>query len=94
MYPPSNKKEAFREMLNILDNTLSRNGCNDFIVINNPEMFSLLEQAQADNQNMSLEDFRNSAEYEDYKPNVSKDGKYIYTQDFVIASVFRKELGL
>jgi hypothetical protein len=88
------KKEAFTALLNILDNHLCNAGCNDFILDNNPEMYELVESAEASNINMPIEDFRNSKFYETSKPIISEDGTKIYTSDFMMLSVMKKELGL
>lgn len=88
------KKEAMSQLLDVLSNLLSGNGCNDFEVENNPEMFLAIEEAGATNLRMSLESFRNCTDYEDYKPSVSANGKTIYTADYTILELIRKELGL
>jgi hypothetical protein len=88
------KSEAFKELLNHFSDALSSNGCNDFKVANNTEMYALLEQQAADNLSCkSIEEFRAHPEYEDYKPNISADKKYIYTSDYVILAIIRKDLG-
>jgi hypothetical protein len=88
------KKEAFTVLLDILDNYLSNAGCNDFTLDNNPEMYELVENAMALNFGMTLEEFRNSKQYKDNKPIISKNGTKIYTSDFLILFALRKELGL
>ena len=88
------RKEAFKEMCEQFSQALSNNGCNDYQVANTPEMFLALEEAGAMNLNMTLEAFRASAEYEDYKPNVSPDKRKIYCQDYSILALMEKELGL
>lgn len=94
MKHPSTRKEAFADLLEQFSQLLSNNGCNDFTVVNTPEMFRAIEEAGALNVGMSLEEFRASSEYQDYGPNVSEDGHKIYTQDFVILSLIEKQLGL
>lgn len=94
MTPAKNKKEAMEQLIDLFGDVLANNGCNDFSVENNPETFLMLEEAGADNLGLSLEDFRNCTEYDDYKPSVSEDGTTIFTQDFTILAVIRKELGL
>lgn len=91
---PKTKKEAFKELLSQFSDVLSNNGCNDFAVANTPEMYLALEEEGAANLRMSLESFRKSPDYEDYKPSVSEDGKTIYTQDFTILHLIELELGL
>ena len=88
------KKQAFAELLEIVSSDLSCNGCNDFTVANTPELFLALEEAGARNLHLTLGEFRASGEYADYKPNVSKDGQQIYTQDYTILEMIRHELGL
>lgn len=88
------KKDAYINILNQLDDLFSSNGCNDFKDANNPELFLWIEELGADNLRLTLEEFRASSEYNDYRPNVSKDGAFIYTQDFVILAALKKELGL
>lgn len=91
----SSKKKAYQELFKLLGKKLSSSICNDFIVDNDPEMYQLLEEAGAYNLNMTLEEFRNSPEYEDYKPRLSNDKKRIYTEDFTILGIIkRKELHL
>ena len=88
------KSEAFKELLNQFSDALSSNGCNDFKVANNHEMYALLEQQAADNLHCkTIEEFHAHPEYQDYKPNISGDKKYIYTSDYVILAMIRKELG-
>jgi hypothetical protein len=87
------KSQAFKELLNMFSEVLSNAGCNDFVVENNPEMYAVLEQAAADNLGLTLEGFRASPDYEDYKPSVSADGKKIYTSDYTILAIIRKEMG-
>jgi len=77
----------------MFSNVLSNAGCNDMQVENNPEMYAMLEQAAADNLGLSLEAFKASPDYEDYKPMVSSDGKKIYTSDYTILAIIRKEMG-
>lgn len=89
-----NKKQAFDHLIGILSETLSSAGCNDMILENTPENFLLLEEAGAINLRMSLEEFRQCSDYDDYKPFVSKDGKKLYTQDFTVLALLKKELGL
>jgi len=87
------KSQAFKELMDLFSNVLSNAGCNDFVVENNPEMYALLEQAAADNLGLSLEGFRASPDYEDYKPSISSDGTKIYTSDYTILAIIRKEIG-
>lgn len=94
MQIPKTKKEAFKELMEQFDQSLSCNGCNDFTVANTPEMFLALEEAGAANVRMTLESFRKSEEYEDYKPSVSEDGRTIFTTDYTILAMMKKELGL
>ena len=90
-----NKKEMFLTLLNSLSDALSNAGCNDFDVENNPENYHLIELSSARNLRCkSLEEFKKHPEYEDYKPNVSKDGKTIHTSDYVILEILKSELGL
>lgn len=90
---PATKKEAFDQLLEMMDEKLSNAGCNDFVVHNTQEMYAAIEQAGADNVGMTLDKFRKDKElYEDYGPSVSEDKKTIFTQDFVILGLLRKEL--
>lgn len=88
------KKEAFKELLNNFGDILGNSDCNDFQVANTPEMYLMLEEAAAENFAMNLESFRESSIYEDFKPAVSEDGKIIYTLDYIILDIIKKELGL
>lgn len=87
------KSQAFKELLDMFSNVLSGAGCNDMVVENNPEMYAMLEQAAADNLSMTVEQFRVCEDYEDYKPIISKDGKQIYTSDYTILAIIRKQMG-
>lgn len=94
MITVSTKKEAMSELLDRISDVLSHLGCNDFTVANTPEMFLAIEEAGAMNIRMTLEEFRNCSDYDIYKPKVSKNGDYIYTHDYIILELVRKELGL
>lgn len=87
------KSQAFKELLDMFSSVLSNAGCNDMEVENNPEMYEMLEQAAADNLGMSLESFRKCEDYEDYKPMVSSCKKKIYTSDYTILAIIRKQMG-
>ena len=66
--------------------------CSDYTTPNTPELFDMIELAGMRNLNLhSLEEFRNHEEYEYYKPRISKDGKHIYTEDFVIVECLCEE---
>lgn len=94
MTTPQTKKEAYELMLSNFHDHLSNSGCNDFCVANTPELYALVEQAGADNLRLSLEDFRNSSDYDDYKPQVSTDGSLILTSDYIFLAIIQRELGL
>lgn len=87
-----NKKEAFRHLMEQFSDVLSNNGCNDYAVANTPELYLAVEEANADNYRLSVEDWKKHEDY--YPPQVSGDKKTIYTQDYMILSMIRKELGL
>jgi len=88
-----NKEEAFKNLLDGLSDKLSNAGCNDFVLVNTPENFAMIEEAGARNLRCkSVEDFRKHPEYDDYKPMVV--GNEIYTQDYVILGILMKELNL
>lgn len=88
------KKAMFKALLSDLSSKQSRSGCNDFTVANTPKMYKLFEESAARNLRCaSVEEFRKHPQYKDYKPNVSKDGKEILTQDFIALEIMRNELG-
>jgi hypothetical protein len=86
------KKQAYRDLLETVSQALSNNGCNDFTVDNSPEMYQAIEEANAANYNISLEEWKKHEDY--YAPSISKDKRYIYTQDYTILAMIEKELGL
>lgn len=90
---PKSKSEAYALLLDGFDDILGNRGCNDFTVENTKEMYDLIEGSAVRNLRLkSVDEFRRHPEYESYKPEISKDGKWIYTQDFTILECLRNEV--
>lgn len=85
-------KKAFADLLDNFGELLSNNGCNDFTVDNTPEMYNAIERANAADYNLTLEQWLISPDY--FPPSLSKDKTKIYTSDYVILAMMKKELGL
>jgi hypothetical protein len=91
----SNKKEMYKALLDDLSERQSNAGCNDFVVANTPELFQAFEESGARNLRCkSVEEFRKHKDYEDYKPQISKDGKKILTSDFTALEILRHDFGV
>lgn len=87
-----NKKEAYKELLNMLSNELSNAGCNDFEMQDTPENRQFIDEITAYGLGYkSVEDYKNSDEF--YEKTTSSRGT-IYTSDFMILAQMRKELDL
>lgn len=86
------KSDVIKEGIDLLDDYMSNAGCNDYTVMNTPELWALAEEAAADNLHMTLEEFKSSHIYDDEKPRLSKDGAKIYLQDSFVIYLMKKEL--